>query len=206
MSRMKRYITLGADENGEVYGLDLNEDGNWRRNPLGFSTPCDVIRPVSKRTYEYVTEDPESAKELWQACVAGDKTKLGLEEWFETYVSNSDSLFDTSSVFELVEDEDNLTVHSHNLSVKKRIDEADDPESLDDVWDEDGQPISFRDHLKKVLLESEEVDISDKDNIFSWESSGWFPPKKPFVVEFAPKELLEEYYAHLRKTYKEFEG
>lgn len=29
--------------------------------------------------------------------------------------------------------------------------------------------------------------------------------RKPFAVEFAPKELLEEYYAHLRKTYKEFE-
>ena len=33
-----------------------------------------------------------------------------------------------------------------------------------------------------------------------------FPPTKPFVVEFAPKELIEEYYAHLRKTCKEFEG
>ena len=50
------------------------------------------------------------------------------------------------------------------------------------------------------------VNVSDEDDIYEWESSGWFPPKKPFVVEFAPKELLEDYYAHLRKTDREFEG
>ena len=202
---MKRYITLGADENGEVYGVEISEDGKWRRNPHGFSTSCDVIRPVSKETYEYVTEDPESAKETWQACVAGNLTELGLKEWFEEYKTD-DNLFDESFVSELLDDEDNLTVHSHNLFVKKRIDEADNPENLDDVWDEEGQPISFREHLKKVLLESEDVNISNEDDIYTWESSGCFPPKKPFVVELAPKELLEEYYAHLRETYKEFEG
>lgn len=42
--------------------------------------------------------------------------------------------------------------------------------------------------------------------MYEWEAAGVFPPKKPFVVEFAPKELLEEYYAHLRKTCKEFKG
>jgi hypothetical protein len=50
------------------------------------------------------------------------------------------------------------------------------------------------------------VNISDEDDIHEWEASGVFPPKKPFAVEFAPKELLEEYYAHLRKTHREFEG
>lgn len=202
---MKQYITLGADKEGQVYGLELNEDGSWRRNPLGYSTNCDVIRPVSKETYEYVTEDSESAKEAWQSCVAGDLTELGLKEWFKEHVA-SDELFDESYVSELLDDEDNPTVHSHNLSIKKRIDEADDPDNLDDVWDDNGQPISFRDHLKKVLLESEEVNLSGEDDIHSWECSGFFPPKKPFVVEFAPKELLEEYYAHLRETDKEFEG
>lgn len=202
---MEKLITLGADEEGQVYGLKLNEDGSWRHNPLGYPTSCDVIRPVSKGTYEYVTEDPESAKELWKQSVDADRTELGLAEWFEKHVSDDD-LFDTSSVFELLDDEDNPTVRSHNLSVKKRIDEADDPDNLDDVWDEEGQPISFREHLKKTLLESPNVDVSDEDDIYTWESSGWFPPKKPFAVEFAPKELLEEYYAHLRKIYEEFEG
>lgn len=202
---MERYITLGADENGEVFGLELNEDGSWHRNSLGLSTSCAVIRPMSKENYEYATEDPESAKDIWQSCVAADKTELGLEEWFKEYTSY-DSPFDISFVFELLDDESNPTVHRHGLSVRKRIDEADDLEVLDDVCDEDGRPISFRKHVEKMLLESPDVNISDKDDVYEWECSGWFPPKKPFAVEFAPKELLEEYYAHLRETYKEFEG
>ena len=77
---MKRYITLGADEDGQVYGLALGEDGRWRRNPLGLSTSCAVIRPVTKRSYEYMTEDPQSVKEWWQAAVQDDKTELGLAD------------------------------------------------------------------------------------------------------------------------------
>lgn len=184
---MNRYITLGADENGEVYGLELNEDGSWRRNPLGYSTSCAVIRPMTKEDYEYVTEDPESAKEIWQACVADDRTELGLEEWFEEYVLNDD-VFDESFVFELLDDESNPTVALFGKN------EANDGTSR------------FRKHLKQVILESPDVKVSDEDKIYAWECSGWFPPKKPFVIEFAPKELLEEYYAHLRKTYKEFKG
>jgi len=208
---MSKYITLGADANGQVYGLELNEDGSWRHNSLGYSTSCAVIRPVSKEDYEYVTEDPESAKDVWKSCVADDKTELGLEEWFKEYVAAYDP-FDSSWVFELLDDEDNPTIHSHNLSVKKRIDEAgetDESDDLDGVLDENGQPMSFREHVKKVLLESPDTTVGcldDEDDIYEWECSGFFPPKKPFVVEFAPKELLEEYYAHLRKTYKEFEG
>lgn len=184
---MSRCITLGADEDGQVYGLVLNEDGNWRHNPLGYSTSCDVIRPMSKETYEYVTKDPESAKEIWQACVADDRTELGLKEWFEEYASNDDP-FDASFVFELLDDESNPTVAPFGRS------DANDGSS------------GFREHLKKVLLESPDVGISDEDDIYNWECAGWYPPRKPFVVEFAPKELLEEYYAHLRETYEEFEG
>lgn len=184
---MERYITLGADENGEVFGLELNEDGSWQRNSLGLSTSCVVIRPVSKETYKYVTEDPESAKEIWQSCVAADKTELGLKEWFKEYVSYDD-LFDVSFVFELLDDEDNPTVAPFGIAAAN-------------VWSS-----RFREHLKKTLLESSDVNISDEDDIYEWEASGVFPPKKPFAVEFAPKELLEEYYAHLRKTHREFEG
>jgi hypothetical protein len=184
---MDRYITLGADENGEVYGLELNEDGSWRHNPLGYSTSCAVVRPMSKENYEYMTEDPESAKDLWQDCVANGRTELGLKEWFEEYVSNDDP-FDASFVFELLDDESNPTVAPFGRS------DANDGSS------------GFREHLKKALLESPDTTIECEDDVYSWESSGWFPPRKPFVIEFAPKELLEEYYAHLRKTYKEFKG
>lgn len=207
---MNRYITLGADENGYVYGLELKEDGNWRHNSLGYSTSCHVVRPVSKETYEYMTEDPESAKELWQSCVAADRTEFGLNEWFEEYVANDD-VFDKSFVFELLEDESNPTVRKHNLSIKKRMDEdgetdeSDGVISSDGVWDEDGNPMSFRHRVELALVESPAVDVSDEDDVYEWESAGWFPPKKPFAVEFAPKKLLEEYYAHLRKTCKEFE-
>ena len=182
---MSRYITLGADENGQVYGLELNEDGSWRHNSLGFSTSCEVIRPVSKANYEYMTEDPESAKELWQGCVAAGHTELGLEEWFKEYVM-SDGPFDLSGVFGLLDDESNPTVAPFGRS------DANDGSS------------GFREHLKKVLVESPDTSVSCEDDVYDWECSGWFPPRKPFVVEFAPKDLLEEYYGHLLKTSKEF--
>ena len=61
--------------------------------------------------------------------------------------------------------------------------------------------------VEATLVRSPEVsDVTSDDDVYDWECAGWFPPKKPFVVEFAPKELLEEYYAHLRKTYREFGG
>lgn len=184
---MRRHITLGADENGQVYGLNLGEGGKWDRNPLGLSTSCDVVRPMSKETYEYMTEDPESARDLWRACVDEGRTDLGLKEWFEEYVSNDDP-FDASFVFELLDDESNPTVAPFGRSA------ANDGSS------------GFREHLKKALLESPDTTISCEDDVYNWECSGWFPPKKPFVIEFAPKELLEGYYARLRKTCKEFEG
>lgn len=176
---MERYITLGADENGEVYGLELGEDGKWKRNSLGLSTSCAVVRPMSRETYEYVTEDPESAKELWQSCVAADMTELGLEEWFKQL--DKDELRDTSFTFELLDDVDNPTV-------AKRYPD-------------------FRKYLERRLVRARRVTgISCEDDVHEWESSGFFPPTEPFAVEFAPKAVLEEYYAHLRETSKEFEG
>lgn len=208
---MTRYITLGADENGEVYGLELGKNGKWKRNPLGYSTSCVVIRPVTKANYEYMTEDPESVEDLWKAAVAAGRTQKGLDDWFEEI--DAEELMDKSFVYELLEDEDNPTVSKHNLSVRKRTDEddgtdeSDDIVSSDGIWDEDGQPMSFRRRVELALVESDEVpDIESEDDMYEWEASGWFQPKRPFVVEFAPKELLEEYYAHLRKTVKEFEG
>ena len=184
---MSRYVTLGADENGQVYGLEMNEDGSWRHNSLGYSTSCAVVRPMSRENYEYVTEDPESARDLWRACVAEGRTELGLKEWFKEYVANDDP-FDASFVYELLDDEKNPTVAPFGRS------DANDGSS------------GFREHLKKALLDSPDTSIESEDDVYDWECAGWFPPKKPFVVEFAPKAMLEEYYAHLRKTCKEFEG
>lgn len=188
---MERCITLGADEHGEVYGLELNEDGSWRRNPLGYSTSCVVIRPMSKEYYEYETEDPESAKDLWQASVAADQTELGLKEWFEEYTAYGDTI-DTSFVSDLLDDD----VGNPTVSQWEE----------DRIADGDHEFESFRQYVRAELVKSPDVNISDEDGIYEWEASGMFPPRKPFVVEFAPKELLEEYYAHLRKTHKEFEG
>lgn len=188
---MERYITLGADEDGEVYGLELNEDGSWRRNPLGLSTSCVVIRPVSKENYEYVTENPESAKEIWQACVDTDKTELGLKEWFEEYIAYEVPL-DVSFVSDLLDDDE--------------INPAVSQWREDRIADGDHTFASFREYVEDALINSEKVSVSDEDDVHEWEASGVFSPRKPFVVEFAPKELLEEYYAHLRETHKEFEG
>jgi hypothetical protein len=208
---VSRYITLGADKNGNVYGLEVNDDGTLRRNSLGYSTSCAVIRPVTKENYEYLTENPQSAKEHWQQAVQADETEKGLDDWFNEIDKNE--LIDKSFVFELLEDDDNPTVSKHKLSIRKRMDEVDETDESDDIvssdgiWDEDGQPMPFRRRVELALVESDEVSsVNDVNDVYCWEASGWFAPKRPFVVEFAPKELLEEYYAHLRKTYKEFEG
>lgn len=175
---MGRYVTLGADEYGQIYGLELNDDGTWRSNPLGYATSCAVIRPMIKETYEYITEDPESAKDLWKSEVSADKTELGLEEWFEEYVSDCDP-FDVSFVFELLDDESNPTVAPFGRS------DANDGSS------------GFREHLKKALLESPDVHVSDEDDVYEWECSGLFPPSRPFVVEFAARDILDGYYESL---------
>lgn len=189
---MSRYITLGADENGEVYWLELGEDGKWERNSSGLSTSCAVVRPMSREYYEYFTEDPESAKDIWQACMGADRTELGLKDWFKEYASNND-VFDKSFVFELLDDESNPTIkawrewmNSPTFGDYKR---------------------TFREYAERTLVKSGNVpSIECGNDVYDWECSGWFPPRKPFVVEFAPKEMLEEYYAHLRKTCKAFEG
>lgn len=206
---MKRYITLGADEHGNVYGLELNDDGTWRRNPLGYSTCCAVIRPVSKANYEYMTEDPESVEDLWKDAVAAGKTQKGLDDWFKEI--DAEEFMDKPFVYELLEDDDNPTVSKHNISIRKRMEEDGETDgsdcivSSDGIWDEDGQPMSFRRRVELAFVESNAVtSVNDVDDVYDWEACGWFPPAEPFVIEFAPKAVLEEYYAHLRETCKEF--
>ena len=185
---MSRYITLGADRDGEVYGLEVNDDGTLRRNPLGCSTSCAVIRPVTKANYEYMTEDPESVEDLWKAAVAAGETQKGLDDWFKD--TDAEELMDKSFVHELLENADNLTVNWWHD---------------DRVADGDHHNDTFRQYVEERLVESDEVpNIESKDDVHEWEASGCFPPTEPFAVEFAPKAVLEEYYAHLRETYKEF--
>ena len=187
---MSRYITLGADKDGEVYGLEVNGDGTWRRNPLGYSMSCVVIRPITKANYEYMTQNPEFVEDLWQQAVAAGDTRKGLDDWFEEI--DAEELIDKSFVHELLEAGDNLTVNRW---------------CDDRVADGDHHNDTFRQYVEEQLVESDEVpDIESEDDVYEWESSGWFPPKEPFAVEFAPKAVLEEYYAHLRKTCKEFKG
>ena len=181
----RRYITLGADKHGQVYGLELNDDGTWRRNPLGYATSCVVIRPMKREEYEYITEDPESAKELWQQFVAADKTEKGLEEWFDEYKS-SDDLFDVSFVSELLDCEDNPTVSKWE---ENRI------------ADGDHEFASFREYVEDALINSDKVaGVECEDDVCEWEASGMFSPERPFVLEFATREILDEYYAHLKST------
>ena len=208
---MSTYVTLGADENGHVYGLEVGTDNGWMRNSLGYSTSCVDIRPVTKENYEYLTEDPQSVKEQWQQAVQADQTEKGLDDWFDEI--DAEELMDKSFVYELLEDEDNPTVSKHNLSIKKRVDEFDETDEYDDIvssdgiWDENGQPMSFRRRVELALVESNDVaSVDDVDDVYEWESSGFYPPTEPFVVEFATKAVLDEYYAHLRETYKEFKG
>lgn len=184
---MSRYITLGADRNGEVYGLKVNDDGTWKRNPLGYSTSCGVIRPITKENYEYLTEDPQSAKEQWQQAVQDDQTEKGLDDWFKDI--DAEELMDKSFVYELLEDDDNPTVKAWGSAQPVESD------------------VDFRDHVADALINSAGVEgVESEDDVYEWEASGWFPPREPFAVEFAPKAVLEEYYAHLRETCKEFKG
>ena len=182
---MSRYITLGADELGQVYGIKVNDDGTWKRNSLGLSTSCSVIRPMPKEDYVYATECPESVKEQWQQAVLADQTEKGLDDWFKEI--DTEELLDKSFVYELLDDPDNPTVA---------------------MW-QATHPVSrtFREHVERTLVESADVpSIECGNDVYEWEGAGWFPPSAPFVVKFAPMALLEEYYAHLRETYEEFKG
>ena len=134
---------------------------------------------MSKENYEYMTEDPQSVKEWWQAAVKDDRTELGLDDWFKEL--DKDELRDPSFTFELLDDVDNPTV-------AKRYPD-------------------FRKYLERRFVRARKVTgVFCENDVYEWEAGGFFPPTRPFVVEFAPKKLLEEYYAHLRETCKEFKG
>lgn len=191
----EKYITIGIDKHGEVYGLELNEDGTgFVHNSLGYSTSCAVIRPVDRRTLEYYREDADSVKDIWKEAVAHDHTEDGLEDYFESLLPDCESVFDDtddqswpfkdeSDCYELLLDMDNPTVKTY-------------------WYADDG----LRRYIERCIQENADINIptTDKHDIATWESSGWFPPKEPFVVELAPHEFIEAYYKHLEDTDQEF--
>ena len=193
---MSKYMTMGMDKNGCVYGLELTEDGkDFVHNSLGFSTSCVVIHPVDQKTLEDYRDNLDRYKDLWKAAVENDKTEDGLEDWFEsvredesgTVFADADEGYpfkDESFCGELLLDMDNPTVKTywhieHNL----------------------------REYVEDAIRENDGIkplDDTDKYNIATWESAGWWTPKEPFIVELADPEFLERYYKHLEETDKEF--
>lgn len=190
---MSWYITLGVDENSEVFGLEINPADNergwdWRVNPAGYSTSCVVIRPVTKDILVYNRDDAESLRDVWKAAVSSDNTDLGLDEYFEEALSESASVLhddegwpckDESFCEELLIDETNPTIEKWSK-------------------DKDGCD-TFREFVEKKIYE----EIPGHE-IATWESAGWYPPTKPLVIELAPRWLLDEYYEHLAKTDNDF--
>lgn len=193
---MTRYVTMGIDEKGQVYGLELADSGGdgFRVNPLGLSTSCVVIRPVPRETLEYCRNDMDSVREWWKMAVADDHTELGLEDYFKQMLdADSDSFWcdedwpakDESFCYGLLEDHENPTLKAGGFK------------------GEDQNGGDFRKHVEKLIADSDEIDI-DGDDIATWESAGVYPPENPFVIELAPREILDEYYAHLAKTDAKF--
>ena len=159
----------------------MNGDGTWRRNPLGLSTSCVVIRPATEAYYRYVTEDPESAKDLWKMEVGAGRTEAGLKEWFDANIRGGD-MWDDSFVHGLLSDVDNPTVKA---------------------WLAGNGGETFRGHVEQAIIGSSTCPgIASAEDIREWEGSGYFPPDRPFAIEFAPRGLVEEYYGHLRETGK----
>jgi len=82
----QHYITLGMDKDGQIYGIPVDENGNFDKlNPPS----CNVIRPVSQETLDYCRNDEESMLEDWQNQVQAGMTRLGLKEFFEEAMSEN---------------------------------------------------------------------------------------------------------------------
>lgn len=82
----QHYITLGMDNEGQIYGLPVDENRDFNHDA---PPSCVVIRPVSQETMDYYRNDEESMLEDWQAQVQADQTRLGLKEFFEEAMSEN---------------------------------------------------------------------------------------------------------------------
>ena len=150
------YTVLGMDDRGEIYAATLDENGQLT------DTSCEVIRPVSKETLDYLRNDEESVLETWQMAVQGDNTRLGLSDYFE--------------------------------QLKDETDDA-DGEGFPGK-DNSGVAALIGDGVGQIARERADADAEAQtgETVGTWESSGWFPPRKRFAVEYASKKLIKEFY------------
>lgn len=209
------YITLGIDADGCVYGLELEEDGSWRRNSLGASTSCAVIRPVGAKELSERRTDSETVLEDWKMAVADNATQLGLDEYFQQWLEECGSGEDypgkdASWVYELLEDPGNPALEAfqeeaQGLQANCEECSATRCEECDKVpgWMADSTEPVFRDKVDWLVCNETDFGLGD-DQVGTWEADGWYPPSCPFVVELAPREVLDEYYEHLAKWYPAF--
>ena len=70
------HVTIGMDSQGQVYGIEVDENGNLIPGHMA----CNVIRPVTESTLKYLREDEESVLYNWKAAVNADITRDGLSE------------------------------------------------------------------------------------------------------------------------------
>lgn len=171
----RHFRTIGIDRQGNVYALALDGD----------TSGCAVVRPVEYEVLRYFLENPDSVKEAWKQAVADDSTEYGLYEYFEKYIERfipADAGDypgkDKTWVSEVLEDAENPTV--------RQIESA--------------TGSTFRKFAETMIKATPKVEFHNKDKIVTWECSGWFHPMERLVVEFAPAEILEPYYAMLAET------
>lgn len=225
---MKTYATMGIDDEGQVYGLEIewSDDAHgfdWVRNSLGLSTSCMVVRPVKGKDLTDFRVDEQSVRDVWIDAVRSGDTDDGLREWFEqameevaeSCVFGFDEAYpfkDESWCRELLIDPGNPTIESHQAELDKLYawcgecekeclcQECHDVPGWYAECSYQGEGDTFRD--KVDWLVEHETDFGEKPA--TWEAAGWWTPKKPFVVELGPRWLLDEYYKHLSETSDEF--
>ena len=171
----RHFQTIGIDRQGQVYALALDGDRSG----------CAVVRPVEYEVLRYFLENPDSVKEAWKQDVAVDATEYGLLEYFEKYIDRfipADAGDypgkDKTFVPEVLEDKVNPTV----------------------VRVESDTGMTFRKFAETMIRATPEIEVQGKDKIVTWEAAGWFHPMERLVVELAPAEILEPYYAELEET------
>jgi len=224
---MRTYVTMGIDDDGQVYGLEVapayNAHGfDFVRNSLGSSTSCVVVRPVTGKDLSDFRVDEESVRDVWVETVRSGETNDGLQEWFEQAMeeASESSVFGFDEVYpfkdeswcrELLIDPENPTIEANQAEIDaldakcRECEKGCSCEECHDVpdWYAEGTDqgdTTFRDKVEWLV--EHETGFNEKPA--TWESAGWWPPKKKFTVELGPRWLLDEYYEHLSETSDEF--
>ena len=83
-----RNIALGMGKDGQIYAIRVDESGKPIWNPLGYSTSCDVIRPVSRERLQELREDTELYREEWKLAVKDDRTDESLDDFVDSLLAD----------------------------------------------------------------------------------------------------------------------